>query len=208
MLLLALLLCASVPPAAPAPSATPSSGAERIPLFARYAAGHNPPAYTVPVHISARLHVLFFSFPFRRQGTVTFAAPDSLNVSVDSVAAKYTKIFGEMGTPRTWPRLFVLHILDEEPVDGRPGFRLIGTPREDSDIDHVVIRLSDDDAPIHARWFLHDGYQIRSTTHLQQVNDYLVPVREEADITGHGYRISSDMLYGTYTFKPVAAGNR
>lgn len=208
MLLLALLLAAGMPPAA-LPTSTPAPpGVDAIPMFARYAQAQDTPDYTVPVHVSASFHVLFFSFPFRRRGSVSFTAPDSLSVSIDSVAAKYTKVFNEMGTPQTWLRQFDLHLVDAEPVDGHPGFRIEGTPKEASDIDRVVIRLSTQDAPIYAQWFLHDGYRIDTTLEMEEVDGHCVPAHEQAEITGHGYRIHSDMTYGSYAFKPIATATR
>jgi hypothetical protein len=184
----------------PSPSATPFSGTiSSIPLFARFAAdGPNPKSYTADINLNASLHKWIFTFHFHRDGQVAFQHPDDLSVTISSVPTKYSRVFGELGTPRSWPIIYKLVLLDAENVDGLPGYRLRGVPRQPSDVDHVIIRMSDEHMPIHARWFLRSGWTLATTVVLESVQDYLVPKIERADITGHGYRIHTVMTYSNY----------
>lgn len=188
------------PPPSPASISSPlATTVASIPLFARFAAdGANPSSYSVPIHLVASLHKLIFSFAFRRDGMVSFSQPDVLRVSIKSVPQQYAHVFGELGTPRTWPMLYDLRIVGSQLIGGRAWYQLRGVPRNPSDVDHVIIQVADEKSPIRARWFLHGGWTLTSTVNLVPVQDYLVPRREQADITGHGYRIHSDITYGNY----------
>jgi|HubBroStandDraft_1064217.scaffolds.fasta_scaffold30205_5 hypothetical protein len=88
------------------------------------------------------------------------------------------------------------------------GAKLVGVPRESSDVDRVIILASDETQPIEAQWFLHDGWTIRSTIELQSVGSHLVPRSEIANITGHRFKIHCEMLYGDYTMNGGSMGDQ
>jgi hypothetical protein len=196
---------AQVPGATPVtiPSPTAPASVEdtihAVPLLARFAAdGTSLHSYIVPVHLTATLRKLVFSFRFRREGTVTFEQPNRLNASIRSVPKRYADVFGELGTPDMWPTLYDLQLVRTEFVDGRSWFELSGVPRGDSDVAHLSVRMSDETQPIEARWSLNSGWTITSTIELEPVRAYLLTKRERADIVGHGFRIHSEMVYGSY----------
>lgn len=171
----------------------------KVPLFSRLSAeGATLHTYTVPVSLAVSVHKLIFTFHFTRNGTIRFAQPDTLIASIDSIPKRYTDIFGQLGTPRTWPLIYDLTVLPATTVNGQQTYRLRGVPRQPSDVEYVLIATSDDTTAIAARWSLRGGWSISETIETTLVDTYAVPKRERADIVGGGYKIHSDMTYGDY----------
>ena len=204
---------AQLPSAAPAPIGSPTGRAwaascqaagiegtiASVPLFARLSAeGTNLHSYSVPIYLAISIHKFIFTFHARRNGTIRFEQPATLTASIVAVPKRYADVFGELGTARTWPLIYDLGLLGSELLKGRQTYRICGVPREQSDVDHIFIETSDADAPIDARWFLRSGWTITATIETEVVADYLLPKHESADIVGHGFKIHTDMTYGTY----------
>ena len=190
-----------LPTPSPLPALTaPAEGMlSSVPLFARLAAdGTSLHTYSVPIHIMARVRKSVLSVGFARDGNVSFEEPDHLSISIQSVPERYANVFAQLGTPRTWPWFYDLELRDRSSVAGRDTYELTGVPRGSSDVDHVVIRMSDESQPIEAQWVLHDGWTITSTIVLESIGNYLVSKTEEYDITGHGFKIHSEIQYGNY----------
>jgi hypothetical protein len=198
--LFAVSVIATASSTSAAPLGADQAGMATIPLFARFATdGSTLRGYSAPVYISGSLRKFFISIPFKRQGEVTFARPDSLDFTIQSVPKQYDALLAQLGTPRTWPYLYTFSCVKTTSTDGTTAFELRGTPKDTTnDIDHVVIRMPDGDGPIDARWTLKDGWVVTSTIHMQSAGAYLVPKEEDADIVGHGLRIRTDLTYGTY----------
>ena len=205
--LIALIFIATASASAAAP--TPPAGdvtIASIPLFARMASdGDSLRTYKVPVHMSGWLHKFIFTFHFQRDGMASFAQPASLQFVFDSVPQKYTQIFGQLGTPRTWPAIYNLQCVKTEQVDGVTQYEIHGVPKDpSSDIDYVVIRMNDHVGPITAQWFLRDGWNVTSTIQMESVGNYLLPKEDDTVVTGHGYNIHSDVTYGNYELNSAA----
>jgi hypothetical protein len=194
-----------VSPSFPAPSeASPAARIEgtiaSVPLFARLSAeGTNLRSYSVPISLAVTIHKFLFAFHFRRNGTVQFELPDTLTTTIASVPKRYTDVFAELGTARTWPLIYDLELLGSDVIEGHRTYRLRGVPLQPSDVDHVLIETTEAYAPIEAQWFLHSGWTITSTIETEIIADHLVPKGESTDIVGHGFKIHSDMTYGNYT---------
>lgn len=193
-----VIATASSTSASPLAGSTPTLAS--IPLFARFASdGASLQGYKAPVHLSGSLHKFFFTIPFKREGEVSYVKPDSLDFTIGSVPEQYSSMLGQLGTPRTWPYLYDFTCVKNTATDGSAAYELRGIPKSaSSDVDHLVVRMSDGDAPIQAEWTLKDGWTITSTIQLEDVGNYLVPKEENARITGHGFDIHSDMTYGDY----------
>lgn len=203
----------SAPAESPIPESTDSASAEdvisTVPLFARSAAdGISLHVYTVPIHVTARVRKFVFNFRFSQNGQVAFEEPNHLSISIESVPARYANIFTQLGTPRTWPMDYDLHLRGHVSAGGRDMYELTGVPREPSDVDQIVIRTSEESQPVEVQWILHDGWTINSTIELEAVENYLVPRRERAVITGHGFKITCEMLYGDYTMNGESIATR
>lgn len=193
--LLPILLSALI--AAPAPAS--------IPLFAHLSTERAPlESYAVPLHVDVTLHK-WISFRFGMNGMVYFKEPARLKLEMRSVPEQYQRLFADLGTPRTWPQTYDLQVLDETIVGGRKTYRLVGTPRRPNQVDHMIVEMTDETAPITAQWFLHDGGTIRARIETASVSSHLVPTREQADINVNGYKIHADMRYGEYELNSQTA---
>jgi hypothetical protein len=210
LLVLSFLVTAASAAAAPGSAVPPPNGevtVASIPLFARLASdAESLHAYQAPVRMSGSVHKFFFTFHFEREGKVTFEQPASLQYAFDSVPQKYSNMFNQLGTPRTWPAIFDLQCVKATTGDnGATQYEIHGIPKDSSsDIDHVVIRMSDQDGPIIAEWILRDGWDVTSTIQMESVDNYLLPKEENTDVTGHGFHIHSDGTYGAYDLKSAA----
>jgi len=171
-----------------------------IPLFAQFASdGPLLHGYKAPVQMTGSLHKFFFSIHFRREGEISYVRPDSLDFSLDAVPQQYSSMLAQLGTPRTWPYLYEFECVKNVGADGTAMYELRGVPKSpSSDVDHLVVRMSDGSGPIDAQWTLKDGWVVHSTIHMESVGNFLVPKEENSDITGHGFNIHSDMTYGNY----------
>jgi hypothetical protein len=188
----------------PSPTATPNALAA-IPVFAELAAEPNLQSYSAPVGVVATIHKFVFTLDVAHHGTAQYSWPSALTISLDSVPARYTAIFGELGDVQTWPAIYDLTPVDAS-APGSPARYLVrGTPKQPSDVDHVMIATNDVDGPIGATWVLHGGWTITATIYTEIVNQHLLPKREIADIVGHGMRIHCDMTYGDYRLGPAPA---
>jgi hypothetical protein len=194
--------CASA--ASPMPSGEVTIASS--PLFARFASDNGSlHAYQAPVHMTGSLHKFIFTFHFERDGTVKFEQPDSLEYAFDSVPRKYSDMFNQLGTPRTWPVIYRLECVKATEEDGVTEYEIHGVPKDaSSDIDHVVIRMDDRGGPIVAEWTLRDGWSVTSTIQMESVDNYLLPKEENTDVTGHGFHIHSDVTYGNYQLSSAA----
>jgi hypothetical protein len=83
-------------------------------------------------------------------------------------------------------------------VGSRTTYHLKGIPRQPSQIDYMLVDVSDESTPIVAQWFLHGGGKIVSTIETQMVGAYVVPKHERADIDVDGTKIHAEMTYGEY----------
>lgn len=204
LLVIGFVATVTIAAASPAPSNEVTIAS--IPLFARLALdGESLHAYQVPVHMTGSLHKFFFTFHFARDGTVKFEQPASLQFAFDSVPSKYSDVFGQMGTPRTWPAIYDLQCAKAVNDNGDTKYEIHGIPKDtSSDIDHVVITMDDQGGPITAQWFMRDGWDVTSTIQMESVNNYLVPKEENTDVTGHGYHIHTDVTYGSYVLSSAA----
>ena len=183
----------------PEPSAATPDSLESVPLFSRLSADSgNMRSYAAPLTLDVSLHRFFFTFHFQLKGNVQYHAPDSVKFTVERVPQQYQHLFDELGTPLTWTRIYDMHVLSAAMVDGRQTYTVEGVPRNPSQVDHMVIETSDASQPIHAQWFLHDGWTVTSTIEEQDTQNHLVPKHELSDIVGHGYKIHTDMQYGDY----------
>lgn len=144
------------------------------------------------------LHRFFFTFHFKLKGNVKYEAPGNVTFTMDRVPEQYQRLFGDLGEPLTWARIYSMQVLGQTMVDGRPMYSVQGVPRKPSQVDHVVIQTSEPSAPIHAQWVLHDGWTVDSMIEEQNTEKLLFPKHELADIVGHGYKIHTDMHYGNY----------
>lgn len=181
------------------PTAAAPDPLQSVPLFSRLSADSgNVRSYAAPLTLDVSLHRFFFTFHFQLKGTVQYEPPDHVKFTVERVPPQYQNLYDELGTPVTWTSIYSMHVLDSAMVDGRQTYTVEGIPRKPSRVDHVVIETSDTNQPIHAQWFLHDGWTVSSTIEEQDTQNHLVPKHEVADIVGHGYRIHTDMQYGDY----------
>jgi hypothetical protein len=178
---------------------TAPGGVDRVPLFAQFAT--EDPAlrsYSVPLHVSVAIHKLF-TFHFGLNGMVYFRRPGSLAMSMEKVPDKYQRLFSRLGTPRTWPQTYELHVVrTDRTKDGQTVYRVRGVPLETCDIDHMVADIGPASAPVKATWFLRDGGTIAATIESASVDNYLVPTAEHADIDAGGFKIHADLTYGDY----------
>lgn len=188
----------------PPPPATPNALAA-IPVFAEVAAEPELHAYTAPVRLIARIHKFVFTLDVQHHGTAQYTAPSALTISLDSVPAHYTAVFGELGDVQTWTNLYDLAPVDPSSAGSNARYLVRGTPKQPSDVEYVLIATNDADGPIDATWVLHGGWTITATIYTEIVDQHLLPKREVAEIVGHGLRIYSDMTYGDYRFDAPAA---
>ena len=204
--LIALLVIATAGASAASPMPSADVTIASIPLFARFASdGDSLHGYQAPVHMSGSLHKFFFTFHFERDGTVKFEQPATLQYAFDSVPSKYSSMFNQLGTPRTWPSIYNMDCVKATQEDGVTDYEIRGVPKDpSSDVDHVVIHMDDQGGPIVAQWILRDGWWVTSTIQMESVNNYMLPKEEETDVTGHGFRIHSDVTYGSYQLSSAA----
>lgn len=187
------------------PAAHSTAGPASIPILTQLANEPELHSYVAPVDVEATIHKLIFTFAIRRHGTAQFHSPDSLTISLLSVPARYTAIFGELGDIQTWPVIYDLEPLDDE-LNGVPAaFHLRGVPRQTSDVDHVLIESTDAGSPITATWYLRDGWTISATIQTEFVEQHLLPKHEIADIVGHGMKIHTELTFGDYTLNADVA---
>jgi hypothetical protein len=198
--LFALSVIASAASTSAAPLAGDQPSIASIPLFARFETdGTSLRGYKAPVHLDGSLHKFFISLKFEREGEVSFAQPDSLDFTLNSVPQQYSSMLSQLGTPRTWPYDYTFVCVKTVDTDGTAVYELHGVPKSTtSDVDHLVVRMQDGDAPIQAVWVLKDGWTVTSTIDLEAVGNYLMPKEENAHVTGHGFDIHSDVTYGNY----------
>ena len=64
------------------------------------------------------------------------------------------------------------------------------------------------DAPIAGQWIMRDGWTVNATIVTENVGGHLLPKEQIAEITGHGYRIHTDLTFGDYQFSGVATAAR
>ena len=193
---------ASSAPTVPDAAGSALSGAigpiASVPLFGEIAAEPDLLSYSVPVQIDVTIRKFFFSFSFRRHGVIRFEEPDTLRVSLVSVPQRYTDVFGDLGTARTWPVAYDLELEGSVPSTGSVIYRVSGVPRRPMDVEQISILSGDPTAPIDARWLLRSGWTISSTIETQDVGRYLLPKHDAIDIVGHGLKIHAEMNYGEY----------
>jgi len=172
---------------------------QSVPLFSRLiATNQRVRSYTAPVTMDVSLHRFIFTFHFKLHGNVKYEAPGHVTFTMDRVPQQYQRLFGDLGEPLAWARIYSMQVMGSTIVDGRPMYSVQGVPRKPSQVDHVVIQTSEPSAPIHAQWVLHDGWTVDSTIEEQNTEKLLFPKREVADIEGHGYKIHTDLQYGNY----------
>jgi len=170
----------------------------RVPFFATLSSEPATlQAYSAPVHVDVTLHKLF-RFRLGLDGTISFKQPDRIALSMSRVPPKYQRLFGDLGTPRTWPLTYDLHVAGSHSEGGRLRYQIVGTPRRPSDIERMTAEVSDETTPVYAKWFLRDGGTIELAIESQAVGDYLLPKREEGEIAVDGFKIHCVMQFGPY----------
>lgn len=173
--------------------ATPASAAQppasdpmltSIPLYARLARERVPlRSYQAAVHMSGSMHTFIFSIPFYREGTVTFERP------------------------RTWPSRYRLVCTSSASAAGT-SYELDGAPIDpSSQVVRMVVHFDAVGGPIAATWTLRDGWSVSATIQMKTVDSYLLPAEQIGEITGHGYRIHTDMVFADYVLNQNDATN-
>jgi hypothetical protein len=158
-----------------------------------------PESYTVPVHVDAKVHRLI-TLHFGMNGTVYYKRPDHLALAMSHVPSGFRKLFAELGNAQTWASTYDMTFVDAL-GGGSSGeiYRLKGVPKQDGDVDHVLLDLSAADlTPQHASWLCRDGSTIDMTFLNEPFGGYELAKRAEADMVLSGWKIHAVMDYGPY----------
>ena len=162
-------------------------------------------SFTVPVHIDVHLHKLI-TLHFGMNGTEYFKRPDRLTLDLREMPAQYRRLFGEIGTPLTWPATYDMRTVGSTVADGHTTYRIEGTPRHAGAIKSVVLAVDDDATlPVHGTWTCTDGTTIDMTFEEEASGPYQLLKRALADVSVSGYRIHAVLDYGPYTFNAAVA---
>ncbi len=167
-----------------------------VPIISQVASDRAIERYSVPLKMSVSVHKWIFSFHRGMSGHVRYKAPANVVFDGKGVPAKFRSLFGQLGTPLTWSRIYRLHVVKRDRVNG--GYCVVaGVPRKRSQVERVVIKDTPS-SPILATWYLQGGWTINGAIQEQHQRKYLLPKHAALDISGHGYKIHTDMLYGRY----------
>ena len=196
----AATLAGTLGASAPAPVAAPTVAEVLARFTGRDAALQS---YTVPVHIDVRVHKLL-TFRFGLDGTQSFKRPAHLLLDVQRIPPQGRKLFAELGTPLTWPQQYDLHLVSGNAERG--AYRLEGVPKHTGQVARMVLDVdADPSAPLHARWWTHDGSTIEMRITEAACGVYALPKHDEADLNIGGTKIHASIDYGTYAVNEALA---
>lgn len=195
---LALLLFASLALETPAPSPAQTAPADAV-LGRFIVADAELASYSVPVHVDVYLRKLA-KLHFALSGMQYYKRPGQVALELHGAPARFGRLFGELGTPLTWPYTYELRQLDSTVVDGRAIAHLEGVPKSPDHVTRMRVDVaSDAAAPLHATWWCSDGTTIEMSMRLRTDGAYLLPDRSEIDLTVGRLPIHAVLEEGVYT---------
>jgi len=205
-LALGTALCtAAGAPISAAPDTIPSAG-RLLGLVCAGSAGVD--SFAVPVHIDVRVHKLL-TFRMGLNGMEYFKRPNKFALEMPRIPEQSRRVFGELGTPLSWPAQYDMNVLGSTVADGRTTYHLRGVPKSPNDIDHMLLDLDGDPAvPLHVQWFLHDGGTIAMTIRSEFDGMHELPKHADLDLTTGGYKIHAAIDYGNYVVNETLADSR
>jgi hypothetical protein len=160
-------------------------------------------SYTVPVHMSVRIHKVF-TFHMGLNGTQYYKRPDRLALDMRQIPAAARKLFADLGTPLTWPGSYDLKMVGAN--GDRGPFRLEGVPKHPCDIARMVVDTEGDaSAPLHVQWTTRDGGTIDMHLTQEASGGYELPKHAEAEMAIGGYKIHASIEYGPYAVNETIA---
>jgi hypothetical protein len=164
-----------------------------------------PETYSVPVHISAKVHRLI-TLHFGVDGTVYYKRPDHLALTMSRVPSGFRKLFAELGNAQTWGSTYDMTFVDALGDGSREIYRLKGVPKQDGDVAEVLLDVSAMDfAAQRAQWVCHDGSTIDMTFVNEPAGGYELAKRAQADMVLSGWKIHAELEYGQYVLNESVA---
>jgi hypothetical protein len=158
-----------------------------------------PESYAVPIHVDAKVHRLI-TLHFGRDGMVYYRRPDHLALAMTRVPSGFRKLFAEMGNAQTWASTYEMSFVNALDEGSGEIYRLKGVPKQDSDVDHLLIDLAAADlTPRHASWLCKDGSTIDMTFTNESLGGYALAKHAEAEMLLSGWKIHAVVDYGSYT---------
>jgi hypothetical protein len=205
-LALGTALCATAgAPSSAARDTIPSAG-RLLGLVCAGSAGVD--SFAVPVHIDVRVHKLL-TFRMGLNGMEYFKRPNKFALEMPRIPDQSRRVFGELGTPLSWPAQYDMNVLGATVADGRTTYHLRGVPKSPNDVDHMLVDLDGDPAvPLHVQWFLRDGGTIAMTIRSEFDGTHELPKHADLDLTTGGYKIHAAIDYGSYVVNETLADSR
>jgi hypothetical protein len=162
-------------------------------------------SYTVPVHIDVRVRKVF-TFHLGLNGMEYFKRPNKLALEMPRIPDQSRKVFGELGTPLSWPAQYDMNVAGTTVADGRTTYHLRGVPKRAGNVDEMLVDLDGDPAaPMHVQWLMHDRSTIAMTLRSAFDGTHELPKHADLDLVAGGYKIHAAIDYGAYTVNEAVA---